>query len=72
MRASDWSRQSLLRSDWLGPSVAPITTNSIETRFQSWNVFEDVHLTRSTCFIGSKITCLRLMIKPNKTLLLIY
>ena len=26
MRDSDWSRQILLRSDWLGPSVAPITT----------------------------------------------
>ena len=23
---SDWSRQNLLRSDWLGPSVACITT----------------------------------------------
>ena len=26
MRDSDWSREILLRSDWLGPSVAPITT----------------------------------------------
>ena len=26
MRDSDWSRQILLRSDWLGPSVALITT----------------------------------------------
>ena len=26
MRDSDWSRQILLRSDWLGPSVASITT----------------------------------------------
>ena len=26
MRDSDWSRENLLRSDWLGPSVAPITT----------------------------------------------
>ena len=26
MRDSDWSRQNLLRSDWLGPSVALITT----------------------------------------------
>ena len=27
MRDSDWSRQNLLRSDWLGPSVAPYTTD---------------------------------------------
>ena len=27
MRDSDWSRQILLRSDWLGPQVAPYTTN---------------------------------------------
>ena len=27
MRDSDWSRQNLLRSDWLVPKVAPITTN---------------------------------------------
>ena len=27
MRDSDWSRQILLRSDWLQPSVAPITTS---------------------------------------------
>ena len=26
MRDSDWSRQFLLRSDWLGPSVAMFTT----------------------------------------------
>ena len=26
MRDSDWSRQILLRSDWLGPSVALYTT----------------------------------------------
>ena len=26
MRDSDWSRKFLLRSDWLGPSVALITT----------------------------------------------
>ena len=26
MRDSDWSRQILLRSDWLGPSVAIMTT----------------------------------------------
>ena len=28
MRASDWSRQILLRSDWLGPSVASMTTSN--------------------------------------------
>ena len=34
MRDSDWSRQNLLRSDWLGPSVAPITTaHSFKWRF---------------------------------------
>ena len=27
MRDSDWSRSNLLRSDWLGPSVALLTTN---------------------------------------------
>ena len=26
MRDSDWSRENLLRSDWLGPSVALYTT----------------------------------------------
>ena len=26
MRDSDWSREILLRSDWLGPRVALITT----------------------------------------------
>ena len=26
MRDSDWSREILLRSDWLVPRVAPITT----------------------------------------------
>ena len=27
MRDSDWSRQNLLRSDWLGPGVATMTTH---------------------------------------------
>ena len=27
MRDADWSRQKLLRSDWLVLRVAPITTN---------------------------------------------
>ena len=31
MRDSDWSREILLRSDWLGPSVAPYTTPNSET-----------------------------------------
>ena len=26
MRDADWSRETLLRSDWLGPKVAPYTT----------------------------------------------
>ena len=29
MRDSDWSRQNLLRSDWLGPSVASMTTEVV-------------------------------------------
>ena len=33
MRDSDWSREILLRSDWLGPRVALITTIvMLETR----------------------------------------
>ena len=31
MRDADWSRENLLRSDWLLPSVAPITTLEQET-----------------------------------------
>ena len=29
MRDADWSRQNLLRSDWLGPTVATITTQNL-------------------------------------------
>ena len=29
MRDSDWSRPNLLRSDWLGPRVASMTTQLI-------------------------------------------
>ena len=40
MRDSDWSRQNLLRSDWLLPSVALMTTLSLslnsETCFPPW------------------------------------
>ena len=32
MRASDWSRQNVLRSDWLLPSVALITTTGASYR----------------------------------------
>ena len=32
MRDSDWSRQFLLRSDWLGPSVAMFTTIKPESK----------------------------------------
>ena len=40
--------------------------NSLDTRF-SKNVFEAVQKTRSTCFIGSKTTRLRLMVlNPTK------
>ena len=46
--------------------------NCIGTRF-SRNVFEAVQKTRSTCFIGSKTTRLRLMeFQPDKTLLLVF
>ena len=34
MRDSDWSREILLRSDWSGPRVAPITTSGTFWRLQ--------------------------------------
>ena len=34
---SDWSRQNLLRSDWLLPKGAPITT-------QAWEIFYCSHI----------------------------
>ena len=36
MRDSDWSRENLLRSDWLGPLVATMTT--IVRIFHIWSV----------------------------------
>ena len=49
-----------------------IVMNSLDTRF-SRNVFEVVQKTRSTCFIGSKTTRLRLVVlNPDKTLLLVF
>ena len=46
--------------------------NSLDTRF-SRDVLEAVQNTRSTCFIGSKTTPLRLVVlNPDKTLLLVY
>ena len=49
-----------------------IVMNSLDTRF-SRNVFETVQKTRSTCFIGSKTTQLRLVVlNPDKTLLLVF
>ena len=43
--------------------------NSLDTCF-SRNVFEAVQKTRSTCFIGSKTTWLRIVVlNPDKTLL---
>ena len=33
MHESDWSRQILLRSDWLGPSVASMTTTNQNQKF---------------------------------------
>ena len=35
MRDSDWSREKMLRSDWLGPSVATITTSSLSVLVQA-------------------------------------
>ena len=49
-----------------------IVVNSIDTRF-SRNVFEAVQKTRSTCFVGSKTTRLRLVVlNPNETLLRLF
>ena len=40
MRDADWSRETLLRSDWLGPKVAPYTTiiPSDKTKFSIFTV----------------------------------
>ena len=38
MRDSDWSRQNVLRSDWLGPSVALITTYAYVTTESTFRV----------------------------------
>ena len=35
MRDADWSRETLLRSDWLIPIVAPITTDDLYTAVQN-------------------------------------
>ena len=49
-----------------------IVMNSLGTRF-SWNVFEAVQKTRSTRFVGSKTTQLRLVvINSDETLLLVF
>ena len=49
-----------------------IVMNSLDTRF-SRNVFEAVKITRSTRFIGSKTTRLRVVVlNPDKTLLLVF
>ena len=49
-----------------------IVMNSLDTHY-SGNVFEAVQKTRSTCFIGSKTTRLRLVVlKLDKTLLLVF
>ena len=45
--------------------------NSLDTRF-SRNAFEALQKTCSTCFIGSKTTQLRLLLNPDKTLLLVF
>ena len=34
MRDSDWSRKILLRSDWLLPSVAIMTTENIHSKYR--------------------------------------
>ena len=36
MRDSDWSRENLLRSDWLGPLVATMTTNNTIQNLCRW------------------------------------
>ena len=38
MRDADWSRKTLLRSDWLGPKVAPYTTavSELDILFTDW------------------------------------
>ena len=38
MRDADWSRETLLRSDWLGLIVAPITTK-VFSNFQPASYF---------------------------------
>ena len=48
-----------------------IVMKSIDTRFFR-NVFEPVQKTRSTCFIGSKTTRLRLVVLNPITLLLVF
>ena len=40
MRDADWSRETLLRSDWLIPIVAPITTGT------PWACFSVVHVSQ--------------------------
>ena len=42
MRDSDWSRENLLRSDWLIPSVATITT--IKHQRDMYPLYHDVSL----------------------------
>ena len=37
MRDSDWSREKILRSDWLSPSVATITTNGPKQLNENYN-----------------------------------
>ena len=42
---SDWSRDILLRSDWLLPSVAPITTGNLYNgESLKWGIFKTGNL----------------------------
>ena len=54
MRDADWSRETLLRCDWLPPSVAPITTVIIRSTGSLGNVEfkkadEELPVVKETC-----------------------
>ena len=49
MRDSDWSRENLLRSDWLGPKGASITTDGSDSesyakqKEKKKNIYRSMH-----------------------------
>ena len=45
---SDWSRRNLLRSDWLGPSVAMCTTQLVSPLFYYYIITTLIRLARHT------------------------